>query len=800
MPAIVIAGLVSAAALAAGAAPAAAAPHRVTPAVAGNISTVAGGNGAGQATRRNLAAACGVAIGGSDMYIADFHSVRKLVPQDWLFTAAGTGFSGPFSLGGPATSTSRQQICGVAVDHYGNLVIADPVSGLIEVVAHRTGGRYQQNLTAGHIYRVAGGGQYRRSGTWVTRFQFVGLTNVAVDPAGNLLVSDAHQVWVVAERTGTFYGQAMTDGHVYLLAGDGDPDYSGDGGPATSAALHYPAGMATDPAGNVLIADSSNGRIRMVAEHAGTFYGQTVTAGNIYTVAGGGSGLGDGGPATAAGLTLPPDVAVDGAGNLLIADQQGSRIRVVAASAGTFYGQAMTVGDIYTVAGDGALGFAGDGGPATSAEVFAPDGVAVDGAGNLVIADSGNDRVRVVAKSTGTFYGRAMTAGNIYTVAGKGNGWDSVYGEPATDAQLRGADGLALGSAGDLAIADPAGQRLYVVAGTTGTRYGRAMTAGHIYTVAGIGFYGFTGDGGPAASARLNYPYGAAADGAGNLLVADCGNARIRVVAESTGTFYGQAMTAGRIYTIAGNGTRGFSGDGGPATAAMLACPQAIIPDSAGNLVITASGNNRIRVVAESTGTFYGQAMTTGRIYTVAGNGISGFSGDGGPAVSAEFALAGGAAPDGAGNLVIPDTGNSRIRVVAERTGTFYGQPMTAGDVYTIAGTGTQGFNGDGAPATSTELSFPVGVAFDSAGNLLITDTINARIRVVAKRTGTFYGQPMTAGDVYTIAGTGTAGFSGNGGPAAGAEVAGPAGIITDGAGNILFADDGNGQIRKISG
>ncbi len=160
------------------------------------------------------------------------------------------------------------------------------------------------------------------------------------------------------------------------------------------------------------------------------------------------------------------------------------------------------------------------------------------------------------------------------------------------------------------------------------------MTARHIYTVAGNGTYGFSGDGGPATAAELDTPDQTAVDGAGNLVIADSANDRVRVVAAGTGTFYGQAMTAGDIYTVAGNGTTGFSGEGGPATRAELDSPRGVTVDGAGNLVIADRGNNRVRVVAAGTGTFYGQAMTAGDIYTVAGTGTVGFSGDGGPATA----------------------------------------------------------------------------------------------------------------------------------------------------------------------
>jgi hypothetical protein len=236
-------------------------------------------------------------------------------------------------------------------------------------------------------------------------------------------------------------------------------------------------------------------------------------------------------------------------------------------------------------------------------------------------------------------------------------------------------------------------------------------------------------------------PLGIAVDAVGNLLIADDGNSRIRVVAATTGTFYGKAMTAGDIYTVAGDGTTGFAGDGGRATQAEIAGPSSVVPDHAGNLVIADTGNERVRVVAEATGTFYGQAMTKGDIYTIAGNGAIGFAGDGGPATGAEFHSPDSVAVDGAGNIAVADTaccfapadiGNARVRVVAAATGEFYGIPMTAGDVYTVAGNGTQGYSGDGGAATGAELDQPFGVGMDAAGNLLVTDLNDGRVREIS--------------------------------------------------------------------
>jgi trimeric autotransporter adhesin len=217
----------------------------------------------------------------------------------------------------------------------------------------------------------------------------------------------------------------------------------------------------------------------------GTFYGQAMTAGHIYTVAGGGQTVGgDGGPATQAALgTDLGGVRVDPAGNLVFADTTLSRIRVLATTSGTFYGHAMKAGDIYTVAGDGKPAFAGDGGLATEASIAFPGDVAVDSAGDLAIADNGNQRARFVPATSGTFYGQAMRARHIYTVA--------------------------------------------VVAAKTGTFYGVPMTAGNIDTVAGTGITGFSGDGGPGVHAALDFPTGIVATGKG-LLIID--NRRVRMI------------------------------------------------------------------------------------------------------------------------------------------------------------------------------------------------------------------------------------------------------------------------------
>jgi len=199
---------------------------------------------------------------------------------------------------------------------------------------------------------------------------------------------------------------------------------------------------------------------------------------------------------------------------------------------------------------------------------------------------------------------------------------------------------------------------------------------------------------------------------AARVLGVEPGWKRVRVVAVKSGTFYGRPMTARHIYTVAGGGTGGL-GDGGPATQAQLDDPLAVAVDGAGNLAITDLADNRVRVVAARAGTFYGQAMTAHHIYTVAGTGTAGYTGDSGPA-AAEVSFPQGVGVDGAGNLVIADSGNQRVRVVAVASGTFYRQPMTAGHIYTVASNGSpshqsggQGYSGDAGPALRAQLDFP---------------------------------------------------------------------------------------------
>ena len=583
-------------------------------------------------------------------------------------------------------------------------------------------------LAAGRITTVAGGSTFVGDGSPASSSS-VAPWSATVDRAGNIYIADTghHRIRRVDGVTGI----------ISTVAGIGNATFAGDNGPATAASLNTPTGVAVDGAGNLYIADTSNHRIRKVA----------ATTGIITTVAGTGE---SGTPvenvaATSSPLANPAGVAVDGNGNLFIADSDNNRIRKVSASTGV----------IVTYAGTDAFLAAGDGGPATAA-AFDPQGIAMDSAGNVFIVDSFNNRIRKITASTG-----------IVTTVASG---------------LSGPNGVAVDSSGNVFIADTGNRRIR-----------RVTSGGGVSTIAGTGVSGSTGDNGTASAATFVDPYGVTVDSAGNILVSDLGAYRLRKIDGRTGV----------IATFAGDGQLGYPGDDGPATAAGLNFPAGVAADLNGNLFI--SDSDRVRKLTASTGTITTYvpgsqlkgptALATdssgnlyiadsdnhrilkvtpaGAITTIAGTtGTAGFS----PTLlNSPLGLV----LDGQGNLLIADTGNSRVRKLNLSTGV-----LTA-----VAGNGQFDFTGDGGQATAAALNFPIGVALDSAGNIYIADTLNSRIRKVTVSTGI-----MT-----TVAGNGTLGFSGDNGSATAAALNFPIGVAVDSGGNVYIADTFNSRIRKIA-
>jgi len=654
---------------------------------------------------------------------------------------------------------------------------------------------------------------------------------VAVDSSGNYYIAAYNQDRIF---------KVSTTGTITVVAGSGAQGYSGDGisGGAGNASLYHPFSVAVDTSGNVYFADQYNCVVRKVDT--------TKTITTVAGTAGSCGSSGDGGKGTAAQVNYPQGVALDSSGNLFIGDTNNCVVRKVILSTNI----------ISTYAGNHTCGYAGDSGQATSAELYSPSAVAADSSGNLFIADSVNCVIREVTKATGkistvagnhtcgfsgdggvatsaemnqmfglTVNGTTVTfadyynqrirqftvGGNINTVAGTGSACAGTCGEggAATSAQLYYPIGVATTTGGTIYIGNnnnyvvdsfTVGGILNLVAGNhsynvetlfsgapaTGVVLNYPFgiwddSSGNVYIAdshnfmvredvkstslvnffAGNGTYGYLGDGGPATSAELTYDYGVAKDSLGNVYIADTNNCLIRKV-----------NTAGTISTFAGlvvGGTSprcGYTGDGGAATSAELYYPYGVAVDSKNNVYIADYQNYVVRKVS-----------TTGTITTIAGIGaIAGYSGDGGPAGNALLNAPTAVAVDPAGNVFIADTNNCRVREINAATNI----------ITTVAGNGNCGFTGDGL-AIDNGIGYPEGVAVDANDNLFIAD-YNERVRWVNPQ-----------GFMTTIAGTGAAGYGGDGGSATAAMLYQPTGIALDSAGDILVSDNYNLRVRSVT-
>ncbi|MBL8189457.1 MAG: hypothetical protein JNK38_15715 [Acidobacteria bacterium] len=737
-----------------------------------------------------------------NLYFADLnnHRVRRVAANGVITTVAGNGTVGFSGDNGPALSAQLNQPLGVALDRNGNLLIADWGNNRIRRV----------NVATGVITTIAGTGEvgFNGDGGAATNARINNPENVFVDKDNNIFIADFgnHRVRKIAANGGT----------ISTVAGNGSSGFSGDGGPATAAMISNPTDVAVDDAGNIYICAAGNNRIRKVT-----------TDGVINTIAGNGNTAynGDNILATAAALSNPQSVALDAAGNLYIADRGNSRLRKVTVSSGS----------ITTLAG-GSGGFSPDGSSTSLARLNQPTGVALDAAGNVVFSDRDNFRIRRIINAlsgdtvlptvaisspapagsftattnpialsgtatdngavtivrwsndrggSGVAIGTAAwtipsvtllpgvnnltitawdASGNagsallmvtyqppqiVVTIAGTGAAANSPDGGAATAAALWTPRGLAVDSMGNVIFAD-----------NTNRRVRKVSAAGIITAFAGTGEVGSGGDGGQAKDATFNSPSGVAIDAAGNVYISDSNTHRVRKVSPD-----------GVINTVAGTGVGfgGFNGDGILAKDAELAGPQGLAADKDGNLYIADRSNNRIRKVNAA----------DGKISTVAGTGLFGFSGDGGLAIEADLALPTGVAVDAAGNLYIADQGNNRIRKV------------NASDkkISTIAGTNTPGFSGDGGPAANAQisLSFPSFLTVDTSGDVFFADRSNNRIRKITVNTGI----------ITSVAGTGTAGFNGDGTAPNATNLSLPVAVAVDGAGNLFIADSSVNRVRR---
>jgi uncharacterized protein (TIGR03437 family) len=670
-----------------------------------SISTVAGG-----APPATPAAAASLSMGqpgrvaidaSGNLYFSGSNCVFKIDSHGTVTLIAGTSRAGFSGDGGLAVNAQLNAPQGIAFDAANNIYIADSRNNRVRQV--NPSGIITTFAGTGVISPGGGPSAYGDGGPAVSAQLHLPM-GVAVDTSGNVYIADTGDNTI---------RKVTTDGNIATIAGDSFPSYQGDAGLAISAELHGPEDVAVDSSGNIYIADTGNAYVRKVTSD-----------GNINFIAGDGSigYSGDGGYATSADLIAPFALAVDSSGNVYFAENGDSRIRRIDAKSL----------DISTVAGNGTPGFSGDGSDPTKAQMNSPTGVAVDSAGNLYIADSLNCRIRKVA-----------SGGSISTFAGNGTLSYSGDGSAAIQAQLNTPQGVAADSSGNLYVAD-----------TLNNVVRKVSPNGTISNFAGNGGAGSSGDGSAATSAQLHGPQGLAVDASGNLFIADTLNAKVRKVS-----------TNGVIGTVVGSGTPGYGGDGGAAASAQLNLPSGVAVDSTGNLYIADFGNSRVREVS----------ATSGAIGTVAGNGSAGYSGDGGAAAKAQLNGPQGVAVDAAGDLYIADTENNRIREVTP-----------GGLIATVAGNGVAGYSGDGGQATSAQVGNPVGVAVDAVGNIFTVDASN-RVR-----------QVYPNGLIATIAGNGSRGYSGDGGLATQAQLNAPSAIALGSNGNLYVADMANNAVRLL--
>ncbi len=721
-----------------------------------------------------------------------------------IATIAGISAPGNTGDGGPATIASLNNPTGIGIDVTGNVYLCMQNSDVRTV------------NTAGIINRTVGGGLFGYGGDGLiataTAVKMKFLSDVKIDNSGNIYITDKgdHRIRKVNGA-----------GIISTYAGTGLAAWSGDGGPATAADIAAPGQMAFDAAGNLYFSETGSNVVRKIT-----------TGGIISTVAGNGTAgfAGDGAAATAAQLNQPYGLAIDGAGNMYIGDGN-RRIRkvtpagiistyagtgsagyagdgssatsadidnpysVVADALGNIYFSAANntirkidaSGIISTIAGDGTAGYSGDGGPATGATFKDPVGLEIDKAGNLYVGDKNNFRARKIGNNRAPVFTSGHTASITVVQNSTANPVNLLLGvadaDPGQTITWSLAGGPAHGTAAvaytmtvvggtmmptgitytptpgyssldsfKVLIIDCAGGSDYMMVYVTVTPLPTGgCSGGIITTIAGTNTAGYSGDNGPATAAKINFAFGVAPDGLGNIYVSDGANNRIRKV-----------DAAGVITTVAGNGTAGYSGDGGPATAGTLKNPYGIAADAAGNVFVSDFNNKVIRKINNA-----------GIITTIGGGGVS--TADGVPATTASFVNVYSICTDGAGTVYVSDGTGAKIRKIDP-----------AGIITTVAGTGVTGYSGDGGPATAAKIAASASVAIDPSGNLYITDQSVFKVRKIS-----------TSGIITSIAGNGTAGYTGDGGPATNAKINCYA-AAADAAGNVYISDKAKNIVRRV--
>ncbi len=765
------------------------------------------------------------------------NQIRR-VTADGVVTTIGPVAAGAAAAGTGGAEKLAAQFngpVGVAVDAAGNIFVSEPDSNRVRVILASTG-KVVQAVQPGSLVSprslAAGPFGYLLIGTNLGAAQeiFYGqptITNVSpknIPAEGGVLVTikgsnfspdtvvtigreSINGLNIRDTETLTFTAPSMASGRVtlsvqnrgglaqqpvavqpksladlpagYITTVAGGSTYSGEGSSAISASIGDPYSLALDSRGNVFFASYSNNRIFKVDRASGVLTAVAGTTGPVTLNPFGDHG--DGKSATAARLDYPTGIALDRAGNLLIAEY--NRIRRVEARTGIIHtvagggwsdGEGVpaikvyiqpygvwaddsgniffttdhrvrkvdTAGIITTIAGTGRRGFSGDGGSAKSAALSFPTDLTGDRSGNLYFFDYGNSRLRKVD-----------AAGNITTIAGNGECKFSGDGGPAVKASLCGPGQISFDIAGNLYIAD-AGDPFKP--GTGSRRIRKIDPAGIITTIAGKGGES-RGDGGPATEANFAKPLGLAVDSAGQIFIGDFEDFRVRLI-----------DVDGQISTIAGNSDIKLWGDGEAAWSSTFHYPNGISADAEGNYYVTDLNAGRIRRVDG----------TTGVITTVAGGGEG--SDENILATDASLSSPSAAVVDSAGNLLIADNDYNNAKFLIRKV------DAVTKRITTIAGKGQS--SSDDIQAADAKLDFIDGMATDGQDNLYITQPDLNIVRKIDYATGR----------ITTVAGNGQWAFSGDGGPATAASLAYPSAVATDRAGNIYIADELNGRVRRV--
>jgi sugar lactone lactonase YvrE len=520
--------------------------------------------------------------------------------------------------------------------------------------------------------------------------------SISFDAAGNLYIADSGNFRIRKVTPGT-------NGVISTIVGSGVKTGTTDGQVSVQAALSQPNDIEFTPAGDMLVTDRGNSDVLLVAPGGHfaattvataaptqTIYVNTVAATGTFTLANSSdftissttcaasTVYGASGEICQATITFTPTAAGYRKATAIFTDSTGASVQSDLTGIGTASAVALLPGTASTLAGTGVAGSSGDGSTATAAKLNMPVGTALDSAGNLYVADTGNDTIRKITPS-----------GTISIIAGQsGTAGFAGDGSAASVATLNAPTALAVDGAGNIYIADTGNNRVRLINVVSRT----------ISTFAGTGTAGYTGDSFAPATAQLNHPSGLALSLSGILYIADTGNNVVRYA----------GIRGGSMGTYAGTGTAAYAGDSGLASAASLSAPSGLAVDPTGTLFIADTGNSVIRSV-----------NTSGSIATVAGNNVAGFNGDG-SALAFSLNAPKGLAVDAGDNLYIADTGNNRVRVVS------------AGSLFTVGGLATSGSAGDNGVSTLASFNAPQGIALDATGDLILADTANNKVREIS--------------------------------------------------------------------